>query len=348
MNDDGRDRMSGFGPCKIKLLIGMIEVTQPSTANQLLYSKPSHLIKLEPSLATSIGTIQLDRPVMLASGILGISMDVFDRLYGAGAGAVVTKSLSSEPWEGYANPTIISVKGDGWINAVGLSNPGAAYFAEMIRPNQNVPIIVSLVGSVPEEFEAMIAQFKDCRVAAYELNLSCPHVAKVGLEVGDDPGLVEGIVRAVKNAADVPVIAKVGLGTTHYLDTVGTAIGAGIDAITAINTVRAMAIDVKTQRPILSNRFGGLSGTPIKQIALRCVYEISSKYDIPIIGCGGISSWEDAVEFILAGACAVQVGSAVGDRWISIFDEINSGMSRYMKDMGIAGIKDMVGVAKRP
>lgn len=347
MNDDGRDRMPGFGPCKIKLLIDMIEVTQPSTANQLLYSKPSHLIKLEPSLATSIGTIQLDRPVMLASGILGISMDVFDRLYGAGAGAVVTKSLSSEPWEGYANPTIISVKGDGWINAVGLSNPGAAYFAEMIRPNQNVPIIVSLVGSVPEEFEAMIAQFKDCRVAAYELNLSCPHVAKVGLEVGDDPRLVEGIVWAVKNAADVPVIAKVGLGTTHYLDTVGTAIGAGIDAITAINTVRAMAIDVKTQRPILSNRFGGLSGTPIKQIALRCVYEISSKYDIPVIGCGGISSWEDAVEFILAGACAVQVGSAVGDRWISIFDEINSGMSRYMKDMGIAGIKDMVGVAKR-
>lgn len=285
---------------------------------------------------------------MLASGILGISMDVFDRLYGAGAGAVVTKSLSSEPWEGYANPTIIGVKGDGWINAVGLSNPGAAYFAGMIRPNQNVPIIVSLVGSVPEEFETMIAQFEDCQVTAYELNLSCPHVAKVGLEVGDDPELVEGIVKAVKNSTDVPVIAKVGLGTTHYLDTVGTAIGAGIDAITAINTVRAMAIDVKTQRPILSNKFGGLSGTPIKQIALRCVYEISSKYDIPVVGCGGISSWEDAVEFILAGACAVQVGSAVGDRWISIFDEINTGMSRYMKDMDIAGIKDMVGLAKRP
>lgn len=285
---------------------------------------------------------------MLASGILGISMDVFDRLYGAGAGAVVTKSLSSKPWEGYANPTIIGVKGEGWINAVGLSNPGAAYFAEMIRPNQNVPIIVSLVGSVPEEFETMIAQFENCRVTAYELNLSCPHVAKVGLEVGDDPRLVKSIVRTVKSATDVPVIAKVGLGTTHYLDTVGTAIGAGIDAITAINTIRAMAIDVKTQRPILSNKFGGLSGTPIKQIALRCIYEISSEYDIPIVGCGGISSWEDAVEFILAGACAVQVGSAVGDKWISIFNEINSGMSQYMKEMGIAEIKDMVGIAKRP
>ena len=111
----------------------------------------------------------------------------------------------------------------------------------------------------------------------------------------------------------------------------GTAIDSGIDAITAINTVRAMAIDVETQRPILSNKFGGLSGTPIKPIALRCVYEISSKYDIPIIGCGGISTWEDAVEFFLAGASAIQLGSAIGDNWINVFDEINKGISRYMK-----------------
>ena len=136
--------------------------------------------------------------------------------------------------------------------------PGAAYFAEMIRPNQNVPIIVSLVGSVPEEFEAMIAQSRTAGSQQYELNLSCPHVARWDLEVGDDPGLVEGIVRAVKNAADVPVIAKVGLGTTHYLDTVGTGHRGGNRRHKAINTVRAMAIDVKTQRPILSNRFGGV------------------------------------------------------------------------------------------
>ncbi len=317
-----------------------------TTRKQLLYSKPSQLNKVEPSLATCIGTIQLDRPVILASGILGISMDVFDRLYRSGAGAVVTKSLSNEPWEGYPNPTIISVKGGGWINAVGLSNPGATAFAEIIRSNQDVPIIVSLVGSVPEEFETMISRFKGCRVTAYELNLSCPHVEKVGLEVGDDPRLVEDIVTAVKGASDVPVIAKVGLGTTHYLDTVGTAISAGIDAITAINTVRSIAIDVRTQRPILSNGFGGLSGTPIKQIALRCVYEIVSKYDIPVIGCGGISSWEDAVEFLLAGACAVQLGSAVGDRWINIFDEINGGILQYMAEMDIARITDMVGLAQ--
>jgi dihydroorotate dehydrogenase (NAD+) catalytic subunit len=302
---------------------------------------------VEPSLVTSIGKIQLERPVMLASGILGISLDVFNRLYRSGAGAVVSKSLSTEPWDGYPNPTIFSVNGGGWINAVGLSNPGAPNFAKMIESNKDVPIIVSLVGSIPEDFEMMVEQFKNCKVTAYELNLSCPHVAKVGLEVGDDPKLVKKIVGAVKNSTRVPVIAKVGLGTTHYLNTVNAAIDSGIDAITAINTVRAMAIDVETQRPILSNKFGGLSGTPIKHIALRCVYEISSKYDIPVIGCGGISTWEDAVEFILAGSSAIQLGSAIGDNWIHVFNDINQGILQYMKRKGYAKIDEMVGLAKK-
>ena len=302
---------------------------------------------MEASLSTSIGPIQLQRPVMLASGILGISLDVFNRLYREGAGAVVTKSLSKEPWEGYPNPTIFSVNGGGWINAVGLSNPGASNFAKMIEQNQDVPIIVSLVGSIPEDFEFMVKQFSNCNLAGFELNLSCPHVAKVGLEVGDDPDLVKKIVTIVKKSTDVPVIAKVGLGTTHYLDTVGAAIDSGIDAITAINTVRAMAIDTETQRPILSNKFGGLSGTPIKPIALRCVFEISSKYKIPIIGCGGISTWEDAVEFFLAGASAIQLGSAVGDRWVEVFNEINTGILKYMEKKGFSKIEEIVGVAKK-
>ena len=302
---------------------------------------------MEPSLATSVGTIKLDKPAMLASGILGISLDVFNRLYRSGAGAVVTKSLSSEPWEGYPNPTIFSVNGGGWMNAVGLSNPGASNFAKMIESNKDVPIIVSLVGSIPEDFEMMINEFKNCNVTAFELNLSCPHVAKVGLEVGDDPELVKKIVTTVKNSTNIPVIAKVGLGTTDYLNTVKIAIDSGIDAITAINTVRAMAIDVETQRPILSNKFGGLSGTPIKPIALRCVYEITSKYDIPVIGCGGISTWEDAVEFFLAGASAIQLGSAIGDNWINVFDDINNGVLQYMKKKNYSTIKDMVGLAKK-
>ena len=302
---------------------------------------------MKPHLSTSIGPIQIERPTMLASGILGISLDVFNRIYKSGAGAVVTKSLSKEPWEGYSNPTIFSVKGGGWINAIGLSNPGATYFAKMISQNKIVPIIVSLVGSIPDDFTFMIKQFESCKVLAFELNLSCPHVEKVGLEVGDDPELVKKIIKKIKSVTKIPIIAKVGLGTTHYLDTVSAAKDSGADAITAINTLRAMAIDVETERPILSNKIGGLSGTPIKPIAVRCVYEISSKYDIPIIGCGGISSWEDAVEFILAGASAVQLGSVVGDNWLDVFGDINNGIMKYMEKKGFSKIEEMVGRAKR-
>jgi dihydroorotate dehydrogenase (NAD+) catalytic subunit len=300
---------------------------------------------VNPDISTNVGPIKLERPTMLASGILGISLDVFARLYKEGAGALVTKSLSKEPWEGYPNPTIIGVK-SGYLNAVGLSNPGAPYFAKMISSNKTIPIIVSLVGSVPDDFTVMIKQFENVKVLAYELNLSCPHVEKVGLEVGDDPELVIKIVREVKKASKVPVIAKVGLGSSDYLDTVRASCESGIDAITAINTIRAMAIDVETTRPILSHKIGGLSGTPIKPIAVRCVYEIASKFDTPIIGCGGISSWEDAVEFVLAGASAVQIGSAVAEKWVGVFSKINNGISKYMERKNFQKIQDMVGIAK--
>lgn len=298
------------------------------------------------SLSTRVGPMRFEKPTMLASGILGISMNVFERVHDAGAGAVVTKSLSRDPWDGYRNPTVVGTGAGGWLNAVGLSNPGARSFAEMISRNHGVPIIVSLVGSTPEDFEFMVEQFAECLVLGYELNLSCPHVAKVGLEVGDDLDLVRDIVAATKGATDIPVVAKVGLGTTHYLETVDAAVQAGVDAVTAINTLRAMAIDVHTQRPVLSNRIGGLSGTPIKPVAVRCVYEISSRFDVPIIGCGGISTWEDAVEFILAGASAVQLGSAVGDRWLDVFDQVNSGIERYLEARGYGSVQEMVGLAK--
>jgi len=314
---------------------------------QLLYENAIKLFRVKPSLSTSIGTLTLERPTILASGILGISLDIFERLYRSGAGAVVTKSLSKEPWDGYVNPTIFSVKGGGWLNAVGLANPGATEFSNMISKSHEVPIIVSLVGSTEDDFDFMVKQFENCKISAYELNLSCPHVAKVGLEVGDDVELVKKIVKNVKSNTNVPVIAKEGHGTTNYLDSVVAACEAGADGITAINTIRAMAIDVETQKPILSNKIGGLSGTPIKPIAVRCVYEISSKFDVPIIGCGGISTWQDAVEFILAGASAVQFGSVLGEHWTEVFAEINNGIKNYMDKNGYSKMSEMIGNAKR-
>ncbi len=299
------------------------------------------------SLETRVGPLTLSSPTMLASGILGISTDVFARILGAGAGAIVTKSLSTEAWEGYANPTVIGAAGGGWLNAVGLSNPGAAEFAAMLRASPDTPAIVSLVGSSEADFERMVAEFDGCNVIAYELNLSCPHVAKVGLEVGDDVELVGRIVESTRRASRVPVIAKVGLGTADYMETVRAAVDAGAGAITAINTIRAMAIDAEAARPVLSNRFGGLSGTPIKPVALRCVYEIASRHDVPVIGCGGVSTWEDAVEFILAGACAVQVGSALAGGNVKVFGEINSGIAQYMDRKGHTSVSGMVGIARR-
>ena len=302
---------------------------------------------MAPDISTSVGSLNLSKPTLLASGILGISSDVFDRLYRSGAGAVVTKSISKEPWDGYPNPTIFGLENGGWLNAVGLSNPGATHFSKMIQTETDVPVIVSLVGSIEDDFEFMIKEFSNSGVSAFELNLSCPHVEKVGLEVGDDPNLVKKIVKIAKSSTDVPVIAKVGLGSADYLDTVSAACDAGIDAITAINTLRAMSIDVETQRPILSHKIGGLSGNPIKPVAVRCVYEISSQKNIPIIGCGGISRWEDAVEFILAGASAVQIGSAIEKKWFGLFDEINDGIKNYMSKKGYSKIEEMIGLAKK-
>ncbi|MBI1657160.1 MAG: dihydroorotate dehydrogenase [Thaumarchaeota archaeon] len=301
---------------------------------------------MESSLEAQVGPLRLERPTVLASGILGISVEIFGRLHGAGAGAIVSKSISVEPRDGYPGPTVVPLGGGGWINAVGLSNPGAAAFAGMIRDNRTVPIIVSLVGSAPEEFSSMVERFEGCHIAGYEINLSCPHVDDVGLEVGDDPELVSRVVRATKSAASVPVFAKVGLGRSDYLDTVSAAIDAGADGITAINTVQALAIDIEAQRPKLSNGIGGLSGIPIGTIAQRCVAQIHSQFDIPIMGCGGVSTWEDAVALVLAGASAVQLGSALGygspDR---VFADVNDGIARYMERKGVRSVREMVGRA---
>ena len=311
--------------------------------DQPLYPESARTARVDPSLEVSLGRLRLDGPAMLASGILGISAAVFARLRRSGASAVVSKSLSREPWEGYANPTVVGAGGGGWLNAVGLSNPGVDAFAEEVRGMHGVPLIASLVGSDPADFEHMARRLRGLAVA-YEVTRSCPHVERVGLEVGDDPGLVREVVRAASRAG-APVIAKVGLGSADYLDTVGAAVEAGAEAVTAINTVRAMAIDVHARRPVLRHGFGGLSGPPIKPVAVRCVYEIASKYGVPVRGCGGVSSWEDAVEFLLAGASAVQVGSAAGGA-PGVFAGINEGVRAYMERHGHSRVSEVVGLAR--
>lgn len=265
---------------------------------------------LDDALAVDVAGLHLRNPTMLASGFLGISQDIFNRLYLSGAGAVVTKSISIEPIEGYRNPTVVSLENSSYINAVGLSNPGADAFSNEIANNKEVPIIISLAGRSDKEFPFMLKTFNHLNIVGYEINLSCPHVAKMGMEVGDDPEMVSHIVKTIKSNTSKPVIIKLGVGSADIIKIAEIAEDSGADAITAINTIRAMTIDIETGMPVLSNKIGGLSGKSIKHIAIRCVYEISKNLHIPVIGCGGIFTWQDAIEFLLAGASAVQIGQS--------------------------------------
>ena len=206
--------------------------------------------------------------------------------------------------------------------------------------------MVSIFGGSEAEFKAVAEALDANDFMAYELNLSCPHVAGVGTEVGHHPEVVQRVVRAVKSATKKPVFAKLSPNTERLLEVARAAVDAGADGLTATNTVRAMWIDIRTGRPALSNVFGGLSGGAMRPIALRCVYELREELDVPIMGCGGVSKWEDAVQFILAGANAVQVGTATLQR-PDRFNDICVGILEYMERKGVRSVGDLVGAAHR-
>jgi len=299
-------------------------------------------------LAIEIAELKLANPTMLASGILGLSGLTLKRVVDAGAGAVVTKSVGLEPREGYPNPTVVQAE-CGLLNAVGLPNPGVQYFSEEIREAKElgVPIIVSVYGFSSEEFAEAARVAVEAGADAIELNVSCPHVEKTGAEIGQFSQLVAEIVKKVKGRVDKPVFAKLTPNVADIAKVAKAAAEAGADAITAINTIRAMTIDVETARPILANKIGGLSGTAIKPIAVRCVYEVYREVDVPVIGCGGISTWRDAVEFMLAGASAVQIGTAIAFNGLDVFKSVTKGVDAYLKKRGFRSVKEIVGLSHR-
>ena len=284
---------------------------------------------------------------MLASGILGISQSIFERLYHENIGAIVTKSISVRPMKGYPNPTVIPLGGGSYLNAVGLSNPGVDAFSRELSDNKIIPIFISLVGSSEKEFSKMVKAFDALNILGYEINLSCPHVSKMGMEVGDDPEAVNKIVKTVRMNTNKPISVKVGVGSIDVVELARVAVDAGADIITAINTLRAMSIDIETMMPILSNRIGGLSGNAIKPIGIRCVYEISKKLEVPVIGCGGASSWKDVVEYMIAGASAVQIGSVLGSSGPRIFNQITAGLKKYVEKKQLKNIGETIGISHK-
>ena len=303
---------------------------------------------MQVQMDVEIAGLKLRNPTILASGILGITAECLMKVARAGAGALTTKSIGLEPREGYKNPTVIQVE-CGILNAVGLPNPGIRRFTEEIKKLQDlkVPLIVSIYGFSSEEYAKVAEIAAETGADAIELNLSCPHIKGCGAEIGKDPEMVSLIVEMVKEAVDCPVFAKITPNVADIKEIAKAAASAGADAITAINTIRAMAIDVETCRPILANKIGGLSGGAIKPIAVRCVYEIYEAVDIPVIGCGGVRTWRDAVEFMLAGALAIQIGSAIAYEDLSIFKRIADGIEDYLSRKKFRSVRDIVGLAHK-
>jgi len=300
-------------------------------------------------LKTSLAGLELRNPTALASGILGYSPESLQRIAEAGAGAVVTKSVGLKPRMGYPNPTVVQAN-CGIINAMGLPNPGIAEYASEISFTKTVikvPLIVSVYGYSAEEYAKVAKAAADAGADAVELNVSCPHVKETGSEIGQNPKLLTQVIRQVKAAVSKPVIVKLSPNVTDIVEIAQAASAAGADALTAVNTVRAIAIDAETALPILSNTRGGLSGPAVKPIALRCVYDIYEKVNTPIIGCGGITTWKDAVEFLLAGASAVQIGTALAQKNPAVFQTINRGITAYLKKKKHRSIKEIVGKAQR-
>jgi len=297
-------------------------------------------------ISVRISQIYLRNPTILASGIMGSCGQTLKRIAKAGAGAVVTKSIGKEPRKGNPNPTAVEIE-CGILNAMGLPNPGIGAFKEEMKElrDVNVPVIGSIFGKDGEELSLLARKMEEYGAAALELNLSCPHAKGYGLEVGSDPDMVMEMVRKVKDSVNIPVFVKLSANVSSIAEVGRAAERGGADAITAINSVKAMKIDIDLQKPVLFNKIGGYSGKGIKPIGIRCVYELATEIEIPIIGVGGICNWRDAIEYILAGAAAIQIGSGIYYEGVDVFKKVCGGIKKWMLEKGYEKLEDFRGIA---
>jgi len=292
--------------------------------------------------------LPLRNPVMTASGTFSNGLEatkIFDieRL-----GAIVSKGTTLRPRPGNPQPRTAETP-SGMLNTIGLQNIGVEALIRDVAPiwaTWRVPVVVNIAGETAEEFGELAARLDRVPgVSGLELNISCPNVAVGGMLFGQDPKQAAAVTRTVLRKTTLPVIVKLTPNVTDIVAVAEAVADAGADAICLINTVRGMAIDIRTRRPILSTVFGGLSGPAIKPIALRMVYQVAGAVDVPIVGCGGIRSGEDAVEFIMAGATAVEVGTATFANPRAPL-EVLEGMERWLAQAGVEEIGELVGAAR--
>jgi len=303
---------------------------------------------MKPKLAVQIGSLKLKNPVMVASGTFGYGREFEEYVDPGRLGAVVTKTITQAPWEGNKPPRVYETTG-GMLNAIGLQNDGVDRFiAEKVPSYRGFPakVIVSIGGHTREEYAQVIERLEGCpEIAAYEMNISCPNIECADRLIAQDPALTREAVTRARRVTKKPVIVKLSPNVKDITEIALAAEEAGADAVSLINTLIGMAIDVTTRRSVLANITGGLSGPAIKPIALRMVWQVAQKVRIPVIGMGGIMTARDAVEFLIAGASAVAVGTAnFVDPGASV--AVVEGIEDFCKTHKIRDIKDIVGTLR--
>lgn len=298
----------------------------------------------KPDLSVNIAGMQMKNPVMTASGTFGFGKEYAPFIDLNMLGAIVVKGTTLKPRMGNAGRRLVETPA-GMLNSIGLENPGVEHFIAQELPNlrgYDVPVVVNISGHSIEEYKELAAQLDIDGVAAVEVNISCPNVSQGGLVFGTDCVSAGGVVKAVRQATRKTVIAKLSPNVTDVVAIAQAVEAAGADSISLINTLLGMAIDLRTRRPKLGNIVGGLSGPAVKPVALRMVWQVAKAVAVPIIGMGGIMTGEDAVEFLLAGATAVAVGTAnfINPR---ATEDVADGIAKYLQENKLSSVQEIIG-----
>lgn len=294
-----------------------------------------------------IAGVTFKNPVMTASGTFGSGMEYSDFVDLNRLGAVVTKGVANVPWEGNPTPRVAEVYG-GMLNAIGLQNPGIDVFMERdlaFLKNYDTNVIVNVCGKTVEDYLEVVERLSDTSVAMLEINVSCPNVKEGAIAFGQKADSLYDITSQIKRKAKQPVIMKLSPNVTDITEMAKAAEAAGADALSMINTITGMKIDIHRKKFVLANKTGGMSGPAVKPVAVRMVYQTAQAVKIPIIGMGGISSAEDAIEFLLAGASAVAVGAM---NFVNPYTtvEVVEGIEAYMRQYGIENVTELIGAVE--
>ena len=295
-------------------------------------------------MGVNLGGLAMKNPVSVASGTFAAGREYGDFVDVAALGAVTTKGVSLNGWEGNASPRIAETP-SGMLNSIGLQNPGVGHLKECDLPwlaDRGATVIVNVSGHSFDEYVQVIEALESASVDAYEVNISCPNVDAGGMTIGCETASVEAVVSRCRKATQRPLVVKLTPNVTDITEIARAAEASGADALSLINTVLGMAIDARTRRPRLARVVGGLSGPAIKPIALRMVYETHRAVSIPLLGMGGISTGTDAIEFMLAGATAVAVGTANFMNPTATLDVL-AGMEYYCEQQGVESITELIG-----